>query len=116
MRLLLIDDDRDDLNIFSHAFRSHGFVVEIASDLDKAVRLNQPPDIILLDARVGDGDTAGAVKLLRATFPDARLGILSGLIEPALIDQVLRVASVPFFAKPVNAPKFAMEVLPWFLA
>lgn len=81
IRLLIIDDDEDVLQVFGDAARAHGFAVTLASSIDAAcAQLTAGPgvDVVMCDYSMPDG---GADTWMRACLRDF----------PALADRTIVV-------------------------
>ncbi len=105
-RVLLIDDDRDQLEIRALIFTHHGHVVDAASNAVDAIRIFQEaqPDCVVMDLRIPIlADGLRLIRAFRGTPAFAgRILVLSGFPadldgtpEASMIDEIL--------AKPVRS-------------
>jgi len=105
--LLLVDDDRDGLEIRRLIFEREGYQVSTATGARAAREAfsNDPPEIVVLDLRLPlTEDGLALIREFRAQTPQVRIIVLSGWTadlngrpEAAMADAVL--------AKPVRSEK-----------
>jgi DNA-binding response OmpR family regulator len=98
-RILLVDDDVDQLEIRKLLLETEGHEVDVASDGKTASRTfeERRPGLVVMDLRLpGVEDGRALIRDLRARSPSVRIVVLSGLgaevlrlPEAGLVDQVL---------------------------
>ncbi len=91
MRILVVDDQPNIVDMLATVLRFHGFVVNTAGTAAEALvrAAEYPPDLILLDVMLPDGDGREVCRRLRAggseagvvflTARDARDDLIAGL-------------------------------------
>lgn len=99
-RLLLVDDDPDQVEIRKLVLETAGHVVTTSANAAEAMRDFEPsdPELVLMDLRLPrTEDGLGLIRDLRARSSSVRIFVLSGWIddlrrlpEGALVDQILR--------------------------
>lgn len=59
--VLVVEDNRDEMLIYTTLLRHHGYAVFAAADFDSALRIakEQRPDIAIVDIKLGDGQRDG---------------------------------------------------------
>jgi DNA-binding response OmpR family regulator len=112
--VLLIDSDRDSLNIYSLILRHHGFRVLLAEDGDAGIALacESQPDLIVLEPFVPGVRGLPLLELLRDEERTARLRVLLVTSVPSMVDRLTTV--VPwadrYLVKPCQPRYFLAEV------
>lgn len=108
VRVLLIEDDRDTLEMYRTRLEKDGYHVDVASDgeegLAKAIDL--VPDIVFLDIRLPKMDGLEVLQRLREREPTALVPvvILSNYGERDLIDRGLKLGALEFLVKAHTSP------------
>ena len=79
--ILVVEDNRDELMIYTTLLGYRGYEILAASDFDMALRLaaEHSPDLAVVDVNLGDPDRDGCdlVVALRAASGDRRLPIIA---------------------------------------
>ena len=82
IRVLLLDDQVDNLLLRSTILRKHGYLTETASSIDEAIALLDEIDIAVLDYHLGAGKFGTEVaSRLRRRRPEVPIIILSATLE-----------------------------------
>jgi len=78
-RILAVDDDRDILMVLRANLQLHNFEVITADTWEKAEKLlpQYPPDLVLLDVMLPDGDGMEICRTLRKRMPDLPIIMLT---------------------------------------
>jgi len=100
-RVLLVDDDLENLAVLREALQTEGFVVvgdatDGASGVEFAGSLR--PDVVLMDLRMPGMDGFEATRLIRAQNPDAQVIILTAY-EELLTDSAESVGAFAYLVK-----------------
>ncbi|GAA4601592.1 two-component system OmpR family response regulator [Actinoplanes octamycinicus] len=107
-RILVVDDQPNILDLLATVLRFHGFRVDTAATAAGALAAAgaHPPDLVLLDVMLPDGDGMAVCRRLRADGLDAGIILLTARDAPA--DQVsgLAYGADDYVTKP-----FDVEVL-----
>ena len=105
-RILLADDEEDNRRVYGTLLRTEGHAVRTAAsgNMAFALALESPPDLVLTDVSMPDGDGLALLARLRAAKPTARLPIIliSG-VRVGLDDQAagLERGADDYLPKPV---------------
>lgn len=105
-RILQVDDDWNDLYLFSHAIRTAGLAVEVyaaASGRDGLQQLpHLRPDLVLLDLNMPLMSGFDVLAGVRRSAPDLPVVIFSSSSEPADIDCARHLGADGFYLKPTG--------------
>lgn len=107
-RILVVDDQPNILDLLDTVLRFHGFTVDTASTAAEAIAAAtiRPPDLVLLDVMLPDGDGMAVCRRLRAD--GLRAGIIFLTARDARADQV---AGLAFGGDDYVTKPFDVEVL-----
>ena len=102
-KILLVVDEIKTRQLFSRLLSNQGFIVQTASDGEKAlIKANEfQPNCILLDVRMPHGGL-GLLSRFRKKFPDSIIIMLSAIIEPNHVRDYLDEGSYACIKKPVD--------------
>lgn len=111
MRLVLCDDNRILCHALSVAleWRGHRVLATATTTvLGIAAVAEHQPDVCLLDLRFPDPpDGLGAARVIRQRYPGTAVLLLSGLIDPAVRSEAMRVGVVGYLRKDQNVDHVA---------
>ena len=101
-RILIVDDDRDQTQVLSHALNRQGFLTHVAHDLeggDQAVH-TLAPNLVILDIRLPDGDGLSFCRKLSddPSTCDTPVIIVSGMERSDIVRQA-RSAGCRFYVR-----------------
>jgi len=106
VKVLLADDDRVLIHLFTARLRALGWRVEAAHDAMQTLMyaINSQPDVIVLDIGMPGGDGFGVLtKLKRSVRTEAiPVVVMSNSVVPEDEAKVLALGAVAFFRKPVD--------------
>jgi DNA-binding response OmpR family regulator len=111
MRVLLVDDDVDMLDVSTYALRRHGFDVSAATDGPSALERwrTDRPDLVLLDVNM---PRLGGVEVCRAIREQSStpIIIMSAFNDEDRIVDAFENGADDFVAKPVSYRELAMRI------
>lgn len=85
LRVLLVDDDENILNVFRAGLELHGFTVMTASSTDEAMERagegGERFDVIVVDINLPDGFGSSLALSLRQIQPDVKIVYMSGYTQ-----------------------------------
>ena len=89
-RILLIDDNPEDIASLGELLRLAGHAVDGAADGGRALAIVRSwhPDLVIMDLRLPDGDALKVIRSIKAESPDTAVFAFSGwhqLRTPALL-------------------------------
>lgn len=102
--VLIVDDDAIVRTYLRDVLAGNGFGMIEASNGDEACRLAalHRPEVILLDLLMPKRSGLEALQRIRATVPESRLIVISGLDADAVVQQSLAAGAHAFIAKPFH--------------
>ncbi len=111
-RVLIADDDADQVGLLKEIFLPLGFVVFAASDGQTCLALAEDyqPDLVILDIAMPGLSGLEVAGKLRARFPDLRIMIVSGNFHDAARLKLAAPAHDAFLAKPTDIRTLLDEV------
>jgi len=114
-RVLVVDDERDVVDLLKTILQVEGFAVEIETDGRSALSriLNDPPHLILLDLMMPDLDGFELLKLLRLDPRAASVPVLIVSARTAHQDQIesLQLGADAYICKPFSPKELVRQVL-----
>jgi two-component system, response regulator RegA len=103
--LLIVEDDAALRDRLSRAFHERGLDVRAAGTADEAARLarEDPPELVLLDLRVGTDNGLDLIPTLKQIDPETRIVVLTGYGSVATAVEAVRRGAVHYLTKPADA-------------
>jgi two-component system response regulator RegA len=103
--LLIVEDDDALRERLRRAFRERGFDVQAAGTIGEAQALAEaePPELAVIDLRVGDESGLALIPVLHALDPETRMVILTGYGSVATAVEAVRRGAVHYLTKPADA-------------
>jgi two-component system response regulator RegA len=103
--LLIVEDDDALRDRLAAAFVQRGLDVRAARTVDRAEALarQDPPELVLLDLRVGSENGLGLIATLKEIDPATRIVVLTGYGSVATAVEALRRGAVHYLTKPADA-------------
>lgn len=112
VRILVVDDDSDDVDLIDRVLLDHGYVSLLAGDGDEALRIAalQEPDLVLLDLRLPriDGYQLATTIRARPGLERTRIVAVSGLAEDP--EQVAAAGFDGYIRKPIDPDAFISQI------
>ena len=113
-RVLVVDDNENNLYLIRYLLERHGFEVIEASDGTGGVALatQEKPDLIIMDIQLPDIDGLEATKRIRASEADGQIPIiaLTSFAMPGDRKKVLEAGCNGYIAKPIDVESFIAEI------
>jgi DNA-binding NtrC family response regulator len=111
-RLLLVDDDPQVCWIVSHVLDEAGYEVSTAETVRAALEAFEarPPDVVLLDLRLPDGDGMELMQRMRDTDPSVVVVMMTGhgTVESAV--RAMKLGAFDYLMKPVQLDEVRLIV------
>src|SRR3954452_16039164 len=103
-RMLLVEDDQDTRNILRRILTLCGWeVVEACSIAEGMARLDPPPDCLLLDLQLPDGDGEEILRKVREDGLPTRVVVNTGIGDPARLGEVAGLHPDSLLRKPLDS-------------
>ena len=102
--LLIVEDDDALRGRLARAFASRGFDVRAASSSQDALALarEDPPELVLLDLRIGSESGLALIPALKVIDPETRIVVLTGYGSVATAVQAVRQGALHYLTKPAD--------------
>jgi two-component system response regulator RegA len=103
--LLIVEDDDVLRQQLGRTFVQRGFEVRSAGTAGEAERLarEDPPELVLIDLRIGTDNGLDLIPILRALDPGTRIVVLTGYGSIATAVEALRRGALHYLTKPADA-------------
>jgi DNA-binding response OmpR family regulator len=112
-KILIIDDSPLVLELTRHALMDEGFDVSVATTLDEfeALRVAQPPDLILVDVQMPEAFGDDLTALLRGAYSvKVPIFLLSSLGDDELAERAKAAEATGFISKRAGLAKLVALV------
>jgi two-component system response regulator RegA len=102
--LLVVEDDEVLRERLSKAFRARGFEVRAAATIDDArdLAVAEPPELVVLDLRVGQQSGLELISRLIALDPATRIVVLTGYGSIATALEAVKLGATHYLTKPAD--------------
>jgi DNA-binding response OmpR family regulator len=101
-RMLVVEDDRTTCDLLRAIFAHLGWQVLVASTVADALRLlDPPPDLLVLDLTLPDGDGTDILRHVRTAHLPTRVAVTTGL-DPAFLPAVTSLRPDALLQKPIE--------------
>ena len=103
-RVLLVDDERDFLDIMAERIRARGMTVTTATSAEEAAKLVEKGsyDIVIMDFMMPAMDGFKALKLLKDVQPEIQVILLTGDAAADKCSEALRLGALDVIEKPAD--------------
>jgi DNA-binding NtrC family response regulator len=110
IQILVADDDRDLLEIYSRALRDNGFDVLLATTGNDAVSrfIESRPEVIILDYRMPQGNGLEAAGQILAMKPSAKIIMLTA--DGTVLEEAEHIGIELFLEKPISLKRLLESV------
>ncbi len=111
-RILIVDDDKTILNIFSDVFRLKGYIVDTAESGAEAISKTGKEffNLVLLDIKLPDMSGLDLLNSMRETIPKMVKIVVSGYANAENSVAALNRGADAYFVKPID-PKELVRVV-----
>jgi len=102
-RMLIVEDDKTTSNLLRSIFTHKGWQVETAGTvLEGLAALDPPPDCLLLDLILPDGDGMDVLKQVRSKALATHVVVMTSL-DPSSLTGIQRLKPEAVLRKPIDA-------------
>ncbi len=111
-RVLLVEDTASLAAVYSEYLAAAGYAAEHARNAEEALKLARaaPPDAVLLDLRLPDGDGLSVLRALRREEFDAAVIVMTAHGSVATAVEAMRAGASDFLVKPFAAERLAVTM------
>ncbi len=111
-RVLLVEDTASLAAVYAEFLRGAGYQAEHARTAQEALAAARatPPDAVLLDVRLPDGDGLSVLRALRQGQPDVAVVIMTAHGSVATAVEAMRAGAADFLVKPFSADRMAVTL------
>jgi len=112
IRLLLVDDERDFVNILKKRLLLRGICVDVAYDGGEAIDYltNSQPHVMLLDLRMPGMDGLDVLRVCKERWPEIEVIVLTGHGDGDDQAEAQRLGSFAFLRKPANFEELVTQI------
>jgi two-component system response regulator HydG len=105
-RILIVDDDREMVKTLCDILRLHGWDTAEAYSGEEAVAAQQEFEYpcVLMDIKMPGVDGIEAFKMMRATFPELRVILMTAHSSPESMQDAMRQGAYRVVPKPLDLP------------
>lgn len=102
-RVLIVEDDDTTRRALQRLFASWGWNVSVASTVSAALEaLDPPPEMIILDLWLPDGDGISVLHHVRKTGMRTFVAVTSGALDPDCVARILPLKPDLLMPKPLD--------------
>jgi len=103
-RVLLIDDEKDFLDIMAERMGARGMDVSTTTSAGKALKmvLKESYDAVIMDLMMPEMDGFTALKLLKATRPDVSIILLTANVPEEKCIEAIKLGAMDVIEKPAD--------------
>ncbi|MBI3361146.1 MAG: response regulator [Chloroflexi bacterium] len=104
-KILLIDDETDFRDVLQREFADLGYQALVAPDGVRGLQMvmDAPIDVVVLDLNMPHRDGMETLRLIRAVKPEARVIVLTALMDDAAQVEARQLGVTDIMFKPVSS-------------
>jgi DNA-binding response OmpR family regulator len=103
-RVLLVDDEKDFLDIMAERMRARGMEVSTATSAEDALKmvLKESYDAVIMDLMMPEMDGFKALKLFKETRPDIAIILLTANVPEEKCIEAIKLGAMDVIEKPAD--------------
>ena len=111
-KVLLVDDEKDFLEVMAERMTARGIEVSTASSAAEAIRLAEKEsfDAIIVDLMMPEMDGIEALKLLKKKTPETQVILLTGHATLEKGIEAMKLGAVDFLEKPADMNQLTKKI------
>ena len=113
-RILVVEDNEDNMRLISYIFKKHGDEVIEAREGAEGVALavQEKPDLVIMDIQLPDIDGLEATKRIRASEAESDIPIiaLTSYAMPGDREKALAAGCDGYITKPIDVETFMADI------
>ena len=102
IKVLIIDDDKVFCQLLNKGLVRLGYQAHTAHNAEQALSIEDQPDVILLDMRLGEESGLGLIPGLQLKYPEAKIVVVTGYANLATAVTAVKKGASNYIAKPVD--------------
>jgi len=112
-KILVVDDEREILDMLTDHLEDEGYVVSQAVDGEQALEgvRSEPPDLVLLDITMPGVNGLEVLRRLRRDHPKIPVVMITGIEDEALARSTLKMGAFDYLQKPFDPYRLSRLVL-----
>ncbi len=112
IRLLLVDDETNFLNILAKRLKKRGITPELAANAEQCLSIidNQPIDVVVTDVKMPDMDGLQLVKTIKSKYPDIEVILLTGHASTRDGIEGIKAGAFDYLTKPVEIEQLLEKI------
>ncbi|MEE4363797.1 MAG: response regulator [Desulfotignum sp.] len=111
-KVLLVDDEKDFLDIMSERMQARGMTVKTADSADKALAMleNESFDAIVMDFKMPGMDGIQALKNIKTQKPELQIILLTGYATVEKTVEAMKIGATDLLEKPADLEALAAKI------
>ncbi|MDD9305168.1 MAG: response regulator [Desulfobacter sp.] len=111
-KVLLVDDEKEFLEIMSERMQARGMIVTTASSADQALAIikKQTFDAIVMDFQMPEMDGMEALKAIKTQRPELQIILLTGYATVEKTVEAMKIGASDFLEKPADIEALAEKI------
>lgn len=111
-KVLLVDDEKEFLEIMSERMTARGMVVTTAQSADKALSIlkKESFDAIVMDFQMPGMDGMEALKAIKGMKPELQIILLTGYATVEKTVEAMKIGAMDFLEKPADLEALAKKI------
>jgi DNA-binding NtrC family response regulator len=111
-KVLLVDDEREYLEIMSERMRARGMTVTTTESADQALSIieKQTFDAIVMDFQMPGMDGMEALKAIKTKKPELQIILLTGHATVEKTVEAMKIGATDFLEKPADLEALAQKI------
>ncbi len=111
-KVLLVDDEKDFLDIMSERMQDRGMTVKTADSADKALAMleNESFDAIVMDFKMPGMDGIQALKNIKNQKPELQIILLTGYATVEKTVEAMKIGATDLLEKPADLEALAAKI------
>lgn len=111
-KVLLVDDEKDFLDIMSERMQARGMTVKTADSADKAMAMleNESFDAIVMDFKMPGMDGIQALKNIKNQKPELQIILLTGYATVEKTVEAMKIGATDLLEKPADLEALAAKI------
>ena len=103
-KVLIVDDEKDFLDIMAERMDARGMEVSTATSAEDALKmvLNEPYDAVIMDLMMPEMDGFKALKLFKETRPDVPIILLTANVPQETCLEAIKLGAMDVIEKPAD--------------